>query len=137
MHVLSIAHYSLKHPWYLGFIIQVTMHLLHKSMLYCRCFNAIYAGQIAIETTLSSLYRSEVTKKRYAGCMRDIEVNRTACNLLSSSDYTGLTKGWSVEVSLAHLLFHLPLFFITPLIIQSYRHTHEIWPNILRKKKKE
>uniref|UniRef100_A0A8K9X016 Laminin G domain-containing protein n=1 Tax=Oncorhynchus mykiss TaxID=8022 RepID=A0A8K9X016_ONCMY len=63
--------------------------------IYIYCFNAIYAGQIAIETTLSSLYRSEVTKKRYAGCMRDIEVNRTPCNLLSSSDYTGLTKGCS------------------------------------------
>ncbi|XP_071006528.1 laminin subunit alpha-2 isoform X1 [Oncorhynchus clarkii lewisi] len=42
-------------------------------------------------------YRSEVTKKRYAGCMRDIEVSRTPYNLLSSSDYTGLTKGCSVE----------------------------------------
>ncbi|KAK6295148.1 hypothetical protein J4Q44_G00343740 [Coregonus suidteri] len=42
-------------------------------------------------------YRSEVTKKRYAGCMRDIEVSRTPYNLLSRSDYTGLTKGCSVE----------------------------------------
>lgn len=90
--------------------------------------------QIAIETTLSSLYRSDFTKKRYAGCMRDIEVSRTPYNLLSSSDYTGLTKGCSVEVRLA-LLFHLTLLFITPLIIQRYRHTHEIWPNILRKNK--
>ncbi|CAB1340261.1 unnamed protein product [Coregonus sp. 'balchen'] len=44
-----------------------------------------------------SLLMSEVTKKRYAGCIRDIEVSRTPYNLLSSSDYTGLTKGCSVE----------------------------------------
>uniref|UniRef100_A0A4W5KBC8 Laminin subunit alpha 2 n=1 Tax=Hucho hucho TaxID=62062 RepID=A0A4W5KBC8_9TELE len=54
--------------------------------------------RMAMETTLSSLYRSEVTKKKYAGCLRDIEVSRTPYNLLSSSDYTGLTKGCSVEV---------------------------------------
>ncbi|KAL0967369.1 hypothetical protein UPYG_G00251370 [Umbra pygmaea] len=42
-------------------------------------------------------YRSEVIKRRYAGCMRDIEVSRTPYNLLSSSDYTGLAKGCSVE----------------------------------------
>uniref|UniRef100_A0A8C7HQE2 Laminin subunit alpha 2 n=1 Tax=Oncorhynchus kisutch TaxID=8019 RepID=A0A8C7HQE2_ONCKI len=54
----------------------------------------IYFGGL---TALSSLCRSEVTKKRYAGCMRDIEVSRTPYNLLSSSDYTGLTKGCAVE----------------------------------------
>lgn len=37
--------------------------------------------------------------KRYAGCLKDIEVSRTPYNLLSSSDYTGLTKGCSIEVS--------------------------------------
>uniref|UniRef100_A0A3P9JCB4 Laminin G domain-containing protein n=1 Tax=Oryzias latipes TaxID=8090 RepID=A0A3P9JCB4_ORYLA len=42
-------------------------------------------------------YRSEVTLKRYAGCLRDIEVSRTPYNLLSSSDYTGITKGCNVE----------------------------------------
>ncbi|XP_061563031.1 laminin subunit alpha-2 isoform X2 [Cololabis saira] len=42
-------------------------------------------------------YRSEVTLKRYAGCLRDIEVSRTPYNLLSSSDYTGVTKGCNVE----------------------------------------
>lgn len=42
-------------------------------------------------------YRSEVTLKRYAGCLRDIEVSRTPYNLLSSSDYTGVTKGCYVE----------------------------------------
>lgn len=43
-------------------------------------------------------YRTEVTMKRYAGCMKDIEVSRTPYNLLSSSDYTGLTKGCAIEV---------------------------------------
>ncbi|XP_049913534.1 laminin subunit alpha-2 isoform X1 [Epinephelus moara] len=42
-------------------------------------------------------YRSEVTLKRYAGCLREIEVSRTPYNLLSSSDYTGVTKGCNVE----------------------------------------
>uniref|UniRef100_A0A667YT36 Laminin G domain-containing protein n=1 Tax=Myripristis murdjan TaxID=586833 RepID=A0A667YT36_9TELE len=42
-------------------------------------------------------YRSEVTLKRYAGCLGDIEVSRTPYNLLSSSDYTGVTKGCSIE----------------------------------------
>uniref|UniRef100_A0A3B5PUP6 Laminin G domain-containing protein n=1 Tax=Xiphophorus maculatus TaxID=8083 RepID=A0A3B5PUP6_XIPMA len=42
-------------------------------------------------------YRSEVNLKRYAGCLRDIEVSRTPYNLLSSTDYTGVTKGCNVE----------------------------------------
>ncbi|XP_037606028.1 laminin subunit alpha-2 isoform X7 [Sebastes umbrosus] len=42
-------------------------------------------------------YRSEVTLKRYAGCLREIEVSRTPYNLLSSSDYTGVTKGCNAE----------------------------------------
>uniref|UniRef100_I3JEL5 Laminin subunit alpha-2 n=1 Tax=Oreochromis niloticus TaxID=8128 RepID=I3JEL5_ORENI len=42
-------------------------------------------------------YRSEVILKRYAGCLRDIEISRTPYNLLSSSDYTGVTKGCNVE----------------------------------------
>ncbi|KAM4601168.1 laminin subunit alpha-2 [Polymixia lowei] len=42
-------------------------------------------------------YRSEVNLKRYAGCFQDIEVSRTPYNLLSSSDYTGVTKGCNVE----------------------------------------
>uniref|UniRef100_A0A8B9LMM9 Basement membrane-specific heparan sulfate proteoglycan core protein n=1 Tax=Astyanax mexicanus TaxID=7994 RepID=A0A8B9LMM9_ASTMX len=36
-----------------------------------------------------SLTMPEVTMKRYAGCLKDIEVSRTPYNLLSSSDYTG------------------------------------------------
>uniref|UniRef100_A0A8C1YKN0 Laminin subunit alpha 2 n=1 Tax=Cyprinus carpio TaxID=7962 RepID=A0A8C1YKN0_CYPCA len=42
-------------------------------------------------------YRSEVGLKRFSGCMKDIEVSRTPYNLLSSPDYTGLTKGCSIE----------------------------------------
>ncbi|XP_061668188.1 laminin subunit alpha-2 [Syngnathoides biaculeatus] len=42
-------------------------------------------------------YRPEVMLKRYVGCLREIEVSRTPYNLLSSSDYTGVTKGCNVE----------------------------------------
>nr|XP_046228322.1 laminin subunit alpha-2 isoform X8 [Scatophagus argus] len=42
-------------------------------------------------------YRPEIILKRYAGCLREIEVSRTPYNLLSSSDYTGVTKGCNVE----------------------------------------
>ncbi|KAL6095758.1 lama2 [Pungitius sinensis] len=42
-------------------------------------------------------YRSEVTLKRYAGCLWEIEISRTPYSLLSSSDYTGVTKGCNVE----------------------------------------
>uniref|UniRef100_A0A3Q3VVE3 Basement membrane-specific heparan sulfate proteoglycan core protein n=1 Tax=Mola mola TaxID=94237 RepID=A0A3Q3VVE3_MOLML len=42
-------------------------------------------------------YRPEITLKRYAGCLREIEVSRTPYNLLSSSEYTGVTKGCNVE----------------------------------------
>ncbi|XP_051908452.1 laminin subunit alpha-2 isoform X2 [Hippocampus zosterae] len=42
-------------------------------------------------------YRAEVMLKRYVGCLREIEVSRTPYNLLSSSDYTGVTKGCNVE----------------------------------------
>ncbi|KAI7799349.1 laminin subunit alpha-2 precursor [Triplophysa rosa] len=42
-------------------------------------------------------YRSEVLQKGFSGCMKDIEVSRIPYNLLSSPDYTGLTKGCSIE----------------------------------------
>ncbi|KAG1925040.1 Laminin-like protein epi-1, partial [Pimephales promelas] len=42
-------------------------------------------------------YRPEVVSKSFSGCMKDIEVSRTPYNLLSSPDYTGLTKGCSIE----------------------------------------
>uniref|UniRef100_A0AAR2J0D6 Basement membrane-specific heparan sulfate proteoglycan core protein n=1 Tax=Pygocentrus nattereri TaxID=42514 RepID=A0AAR2J0D6_PYGNA len=55
----------------------------------------------------------EVTLRRYAGCLKDIEVSRTPYNLLSSSDYTGLTKGCSIEVSmlLGSVKSHILYFF--------------------------
>uniref|UniRef100_A0A671SZR7 Basement membrane-specific heparan sulfate proteoglycan core protein n=1 Tax=Sinocyclocheilus anshuiensis TaxID=1608454 RepID=A0A671SZR7_9TELE len=42
-------------------------------------------------------YRSEVVLKRFSGCMKDIDVSRTPYNLLSSPDYTGMTKCCSIE----------------------------------------
>ncbi|XP_065124896.1 laminin subunit alpha-2 isoform X2 [Paramisgurnus dabryanus] len=45
----------------------------------------------------SGQYRSEVVLKGFSGCIKDIEVSRTPYNLLSSPDYTGLTKGCSIE----------------------------------------
>ncbi|KAM3931256.1 laminin subunit alpha-2 isoform 4-T4 [Leptodactylus fuscus] len=41
--------------------------------------------------------RPEVNLKKYAGCLKDIEVSRTPYNLLSSADYIGLTKGCALE----------------------------------------
>ncbi|KAM6915637.1 laminin subunit alpha-2 isoform 2-T2 [Xenentodon cancila] len=57
----------------------------------------IYFGGLPRMGNYSMKTRSEVTLKRYAGCLRDIEVSRTPYNLLSSSDYTGVTKGCNVE----------------------------------------
>ncbi|KAM4771006.1 laminin subunit alpha-2 [Rhinophrynus dorsalis] len=53
----------------------------------------IYFGGLP---TLRNL-RPEVNLKKYAGCLKDIEVSRTPYNLLSSSDYLGLTKGCALE----------------------------------------
>ncbi|XP_029351939.1 laminin subunit alpha-2 isoform X3 [Echeneis naucrates] len=57
----------------------------------------IYFGGLPTIGNYSMTARSEVTLKRYAGCLQDIEVSRTPYNLLSSSDYTGVTKGCNVE----------------------------------------
>uniref|UniRef100_A0A8C9XYE7 Laminin subunit alpha-2 n=1 Tax=Sander lucioperca TaxID=283035 RepID=A0A8C9XYE7_SANLU len=57
----------------------------------------IYFGGLPTIGNYSMTARSEVTLKRYAGCLREIEVSRTPYNLLSSSDYTGVTKGCNVE----------------------------------------
>uniref|UniRef100_A0AAX7VJA7 Laminin subunit alpha 2 n=1 Tax=Astatotilapia calliptera TaxID=8154 RepID=A0AAX7VJA7_ASTCA len=63
-------------------------------------------------------YRSEVILKRYAGCLRDIEISRTPYNLLSSSDYTGVTKGCNVEVSWDFfVLFH----FFPGHVVHAYK----------------
>ncbi|KAM4522105.1 laminin subunit alpha-2 isoform 5-T5 [Odontesthes bonariensis] len=57
----------------------------------------IYFGGLPTIGNYSMAARSEVTLKRYAGCLREIEVSRTPYNLLSSSDYTGVIKGCNVE----------------------------------------
>ncbi|XP_071323557.1 laminin subunit alpha-2 isoform X2 [Trachinotus anak] len=57
----------------------------------------IYFGGLPTIGNYSMTARSEVTLKRYAGCLREIEVSRTPYSLLSSSDYTGVTKGCNVE----------------------------------------
>nr|XP_057947713.1 laminin subunit alpha-2 isoform X3 [Doryrhamphus excisus] len=58
---------------------------------------SIYFGGLPTIGNYSMKSRSEVMLKRYVGCLRDIEVSRTPYNLLSSSDYTGVTKGCNVE----------------------------------------
>ncbi|KAJ8355964.1 hypothetical protein SKAU_G00187580 [Synaphobranchus kaupii] len=57
----------------------------------------IYFGGLPTLRNVSIEARPEVTLKKFAGCMKDIEVSRTPYSLLSSSDYTGLTKGCSIE----------------------------------------
>ncbi|KAI9543880.1 hypothetical protein NQZ68_004928 [Dissostichus eleginoides] len=57
----------------------------------------IYFGGLPTIGNYSMTARSEVTLKRYAGCLREIEVSRTPYSLLSSSDYTGVTKGCNAE----------------------------------------
>ncbi|KAG8444246.1 hypothetical protein GDO86_009434 [Hymenochirus boettgeri] len=41
--------------------------------------------------------RPEVNLNKYSGCLKDIEISRTPYNLLSSSDYIGLSKGCTLE----------------------------------------
>uniref|UniRef100_A0A8C5PW47 Laminin subunit alpha 2 n=1 Tax=Leptobrachium leishanense TaxID=445787 RepID=A0A8C5PW47_9ANUR len=53
----------------------------------------IYFGGLPVLGNL----RPEVNLKKYAGCMKDIEVSRTPYNLLSSADHIGLTKGCLLE----------------------------------------
>ncbi|XP_061742141.1 laminin subunit alpha-2 isoform X4 [Nerophis ophidion] len=58
---------------------------------------SIFFGGLPTIGNYSMKSRSEVILKRYIGCLREIEVSRTPYNLLSSSDYTGVTKGCNVE----------------------------------------
>ncbi|KAH0622296.1 hypothetical protein JD844_024475 [Phrynosoma platyrhinos] len=44
-----------------------------------------------------SLDRPEVNTRKYAGCLKEIEISRTPYNLLSSPDYVGITKGCTLE----------------------------------------
>ncbi|ETE64643.1 Laminin subunit alpha-2, partial [Ophiophagus hannah] len=41
--------------------------------------------------------RPEVSTKKYAGCLKDIEISRTPYNLLSSPDYLGITRGCTLQ----------------------------------------
>nr|DBA26649.1 TPA: hypothetical protein GDO54_010888 [Pyxicephalus adspersus] len=53
----------------------------------------IYFGGLPVLRGL----RSEVSLNKYSGCLKDIEISRTPYNLLSSSEYIGLTKGCALE----------------------------------------
>uniref|UniRef100_A0AAY4DW82 Basement membrane-specific heparan sulfate proteoglycan core protein n=1 Tax=Denticeps clupeoides TaxID=299321 RepID=A0AAY4DW82_9TELE len=57
----------------------------------------IYFGGLPVIGNYSMNARPEVITKKYAGCLKDIEVSRTPYNLLSSPDFTGLSKGCSIE----------------------------------------
>uniref|UniRef100_A0A674J3X9 Laminin subunit alpha 2 n=1 Tax=Terrapene triunguis TaxID=2587831 RepID=A0A674J3X9_9SAUR len=52
-------------------------------------------------------YRPEVNLKKYAGCLKDIEISRTPYNILSSPDFVGITKGCTLEKALSLVLFLL------------------------------
>uniref|UniRef100_A0A8C5D3E4 Basement membrane-specific heparan sulfate proteoglycan core protein n=1 Tax=Gadus morhua TaxID=8049 RepID=A0A8C5D3E4_GADMO len=72
-------------------------------------------GMHRIPRTSDTTCLSEVTTHRYAGCLRDIEISRTPYNLLGSLDYTGVTKGCSVEVRAPPPPPpHTPLYTLTP-----------------------
>ncbi|XP_075780255.1 laminin subunit alpha-2 isoform X2 [Pelodiscus sinensis] len=53
----------------------------------------IYFGGLPILRNL----RPEVSLKKYAGCLKDIEISRTPYNILSSPDFVGITKGCTLE----------------------------------------
>ncbi|XP_074043658.1 laminin subunit alpha-2 isoform X1 [Macrotis lagotis] len=57
----------------------------------------IYFGGLPTLRNLSMKARPEVNLKKYAGCLKDIEISRTPYNILSSPDYVGVTKGCSLE----------------------------------------
>ncbi|XP_036103655.1 laminin subunit alpha-2 [Molossus molossus] len=57
----------------------------------------IYFGGLPTLRNLSMKARPEVTLKKYSGCLKDIEISRTPYNILSSSDYVGVTKGCLLE----------------------------------------
>ncbi|XP_062834900.1 LOW QUALITY PROTEIN: laminin subunit alpha-2 [Anolis carolinensis] len=54
----------------------------------------IYFGGLP---SLRGNLRPEVNTRKYAGCLKDIEISRTPYNLLSSPDYVGITKGCTLE----------------------------------------
>ncbi|KAJ7341923.1 hypothetical protein JRQ81_007908, partial [Phrynocephalus forsythii] len=56
-----------------------------------------FGGLPTLRGNLSMKSRPEVNTKKYAGCLKDIEISRTPYNLLSSPDYVGITKGCTLE----------------------------------------
>uniref|UniRef100_A0A8C8SQH7 Laminin subunit alpha 2 n=1 Tax=Pelusios castaneus TaxID=367368 RepID=A0A8C8SQH7_9SAUR len=54
--------------------------------------------------------------KKYAGCLKDIEISRTPYNILSSPDFVGVTKGCTLEVSKE--FFSVALFLLFRLTIE-------------------
>ncbi|XP_043920288.1 laminin subunit alpha-2 isoform X4 [Protopterus annectens] len=65
----------------------------HSSGLNLKDDDRIYFGGLS---SLANI-RPEVNLRKYAGCLKDIEVSRSSYNLLSSLDYVGITKGCSLE----------------------------------------
>ncbi|XP_053879086.1 laminin subunit alpha-2 isoform X6 [Malaclemys terrapin pileata] len=57
----------------------------------------IYFGGLPTLRNLSMKARPEVNLKKYAGCLKDIEISRTPYNILSSPDFVGITKGCTLE----------------------------------------
>ncbi|XP_039180622.1 laminin subunit alpha-2 isoform X7 [Crotalus tigris] len=52
-----------------------------------------FGGLPSLRRNLSMKSRPEVNTKKYAGCLKDIEISRTPYNLLSSPNYLGITRG--------------------------------------------
>ncbi|XP_067840661.1 laminin subunit alpha-2 isoform X3 [Heptranchias perlo] len=69
----------------------------------------IYFGGLPILQNLSMKARPEVSLKKYSGCLRDIEISQSPYNLLSGTDYLGLTKGCTLE-NVHTVSFHKPGF---------------------------
>ncbi|XP_038655724.1 laminin subunit alpha-2 isoform X2 [Scyliorhinus canicula] len=69
----------------------------------------IYFGGLPILQNLSMKARPEVNLKKYGGCLRDIEISQSPYNLLSGTDYLGLTKGCILE-NVYTVSFHKPGF---------------------------
>ncbi|XP_051880562.1 laminin subunit alpha-2 [Pristis pectinata] len=65
----------------------------------------IYFGGLPILQNL----RPEVSLKKYSGCLKDIEISQSPYNLLSGTDYLGLTKGCTLE-NVYTVSFHKPGF---------------------------
>uniref|UniRef100_A0A8C6VI31 Laminin subunit alpha 2 n=1 Tax=Naja naja TaxID=35670 RepID=A0A8C6VI31_NAJNA len=56
-----------------------------------------FGGLPSLRRNLSMKSRPEVNTKKYAGCLKDIEISRTPYNLLSSPDYLGITRGCTLQ----------------------------------------